>query len=74
MTKPVTVAAAMTLLDEGRLALKDPVVHWAPELADVRVWTRRVVRWAGPIRRNLRSWSDLLTHPTGLAYGSRRQG
>ncbi len=37
MTKPVTVAAAMTLVDEGKLALRDPIVRWLPEFADVRV-------------------------------------
>ena len=37
MTKPVTVAAAMSLVDEGKLTLKDPVSRWAPELAAVRV-------------------------------------
>ena len=37
MTKPVTVAAVMSLVDEGRLALKDPIGRWTPELADVRV-------------------------------------
>ena len=30
MTKPVTVAAAMTLVEEGRLALTDPVSRWLP--------------------------------------------
>jgi len=33
MTKPVTVAAAMTLVDQGRLALADPVAKWLPELS-----------------------------------------
>ena len=37
MTKPVTVAAAMTLVDEGRLALTDPVARWLPELSEIRV-------------------------------------
>ena len=37
MTKPVTVAALMSLVDEGKVALRDPVVHWLPEFADLRV-------------------------------------
>ena len=37
MTKPVTVAAAMTLVEEGRLSLTDPVAKWLPELSDMRV-------------------------------------
>ena len=30
MTKPVTVAAAMTLMEEGKLALTDPVARGCP--------------------------------------------
>ncbi|QMU79475.1 beta-lactamase family protein [Streptacidiphilus sp. PB12-B1b] len=33
ITKPVTAAAAMVLVDEGRMALDDPVRRWLPELA-----------------------------------------
>src|ERR1700690_1745549 len=33
MTKPVTAAAAMILVDEGKLQLDDPVDRWLPELA-----------------------------------------
>ena len=39
MSKPITVAAAMTLVDEGRLALTDPIANWIPELANPRVMT-----------------------------------
>lgn len=34
MTKPITAAAVMMLVDEGLLALSDPVERWLPELAD----------------------------------------
>jgi CubicO group peptidase (beta-lactamase class C family) len=37
MTKPVTVATAMSLVDEGKLALRDPIARWVPEMADVAV-------------------------------------
>src|ERR1700761_6900233 len=33
MTKPVTAAAAMVLVEEGRIQLDDPVDPWLPELA-----------------------------------------
>jgi CubicO group peptidase (beta-lactamase class C family) len=39
LTKPVVAAAAMMLVDEGRIRLKDPIDRWIPELAN-----RRVVR------------------------------
>jgi CubicO group peptidase (beta-lactamase class C family) len=40
MTKPVTAAAAMLLVDEGRLRLDDPVDEWLPELHGRRVLRR----------------------------------
>lgn len=33
LTKPVTAAAVMTLIEDGRLALDAPVARWLPELA-----------------------------------------
>jgi len=40
MTKPITAAAAMILVEECRLRLDDPVEHFLPELADRRVLKR----------------------------------
>ncbi|MDD4867356.1 MAG: serine hydrolase, partial [Mycobacterium sp.] len=70
MSKPVTVAAAMSLVDEGKLALTDPVVRWAPELADARVLDdpRGPLDSTHPVRRAILI-EDLLTHTSGLAYG-----
>ncbi len=70
MTKPVTVATAMSLVDQGKLALRDPIARWAPELADVRVLDDP----RGPLDRTHRARrailiEDLLTHTSGLAYG-----
>ncbi|MFB4279764.1 serine hydrolase domain-containing protein [Nonomuraea sp. MTCD27] len=39
-SKPVSMAAAMVLLDECRLRLDDVVEPWLPEMADRRVLTR----------------------------------
>jgi len=33
ITKPITAAAAMLMVDEGRIALEDPTSEWLPELA-----------------------------------------
>ncbi|GAB7150455.1 hypothetical protein LRC537489_37030 [Mycobacterium riyadhense] len=70
MTKPVTVAAAMSLVDEGKLALCDPIAHWVPELAAVAVLDDP----DGPLDRTQPAQrailiEDLLTHTSGLAYG-----
>ena len=69
MTKPVTVAAAMALVEEGALALTDPVARWLPELADMRV----LVDPTGPIEDTVAASrpitiDDLMTHRSGLAY------
>src|SRR3954452_23280554 len=37
LSKPITAAAAMILVEDGRLRLDEPVVRWLPELADRRV-------------------------------------
>lgn len=37
LTKPITAAGAMVLIDEGVMALSDPVERFLPELADRRV-------------------------------------
>ena len=70
MTKPVTVAAAMALVEEGKLALTDPVSRWLPELAEMRVLVDpngsldNTVAARRPI-----TIDDLMTHRSGLAYG-----
>jgi len=40
ITKPVTAAAVLLLVQDGTLALDDPITTWTPELADVRVMRR----------------------------------
>jgi CubicO group peptidase (beta-lactamase class C family) len=37
ITKPITAAAVMQLVDEGLVALDDPIGRWLPELASPRV-------------------------------------
>ena len=69
MTKPVTVAAAMTVIDEGRFALTDPVAKWLPELSEMRVLTdlRGLLDDTVPAERPI-TFDDLMTHRSGLAY------
>lgn len=70
MSKPVTVAAVMSLVDEGKLALHDPIARWAPELAELRVLDQPdgPLDRTHPARRAI-LLEDLLTHTSGLAYG-----
>lgn len=69
MSKPVTVAAAMALIEQNRFALTDPVARWLPELADLRVLTTETGPLDGtePLRRPI-TFDDLMTHRSGLAY------
>jgi CubicO group peptidase (beta-lactamase class C family) len=69
MSKPVTVAAAMTLVDDGTFALHDEITPWIPELARVRVLAQPggPVDVTVPLRRPI-TFEDLMTHRSGLAY------
>lgn len=59
MTKPVTAVGIMMLMEEGRLALSDPVEKYLPEFDRMRaIGTKRPTR-AITIR-------DLLTHTAGV--------
>jgi len=71
MTKPITCAVALMLLEEGKLALEDSVARWAPEFSDLRVLSsagnmHETVAAARPI-----TIEDLLTHRSGLTYADR---
>lgn len=72
-SKPVTMAAAMILLDECRLRMDDPVDPWLPELADRRVLKRPdgPLEDTVPARRPI-TVRDLLTSTFGLGmdFGS----
>lgn len=69
MTKPITVAAAMALVEEGKFALSDPVAPFLPELADVAVMAdpSGPLEKTVPLRRQI-TFDDLMTHRSGLAY------
>ena len=70
MTKPVTAAAALMLVDEGRLKLDDPIDRWLPELGNLSVLRDPVGPLADtvPAERPI-TVDDLLTHRAGFAYG-----
>jgi CubicO group peptidase (beta-lactamase class C family) len=70
MTKPVTVALALRLVDEGKLRLDDPITRWVPEFAQMRVLRRPdgPLDDTVPAKRSI-TVEDLMTHRAGLAYG-----
>ena len=75
MTKPITSAAALMLVEEGRIALDDPISRWIPELADPLVLRDAAgpLRDVTPARRPI-TVEDLLTHRAGIAYGFFSEG
>lgn len=69
MSKPVTVAAAMSFVEEAKLTLSDPIARWLPEFANMRVLAqpRGPLEATVPARRPI-TVGDLMTHRSGLAY------
>lgn len=66
MTKPVTSVAFMMLVEQGLVALDDPVTTVLPEFGEVRVGLQ-----GRPLDRPMRM-IDLLRHTSGLTYGLQR--
>lgn len=68
MTKPITAAAAMILLDEGKLKLDEPVATYLPAFAHMRVLDDPKKSLAShPAMRPI-TIRELLTHTAGLGY------
>jgi CubicO group peptidase (beta-lactamase class C family) len=70
MTKPITSAAALMLLEEGRFTLDEPIARWAPEFSHMRVLRSLTgpLDQSDPAERPI-TFEDLLTHRSGLTYG-----
>jgi len=64
MTKPIVSVAAMSLIEDGLLALDDPIEKYIPEFSNLRV----IDRDSGEVRaaRNSITVENLLTHESGL--------
>jgi CubicO group peptidase (beta-lactamase class C family) len=70
MTKPIASVALMTLFEEGRFALGDPVHRFLPAFRETGVWVqgRYPLFVTRPPERAM-TVHDLLTHQSGLTYG-----
>ena len=68
MTKAMTSTAIMTLVEEGRVLLGDPVSKYLPPLAELKV-----AEASGGTRapKQLPTIQDLLRHTSGLTYRDR---
>ncbi len=73
MTKPIVSVAALALIEQGKMSLRDPVSNWFPEFKEMKVLTEvrdergRTSRVAVPAKRPMLVW-DLLRHTSGLTY------
>jgi len=73
MTKSITALAVAMLMDEGKLALTDPVEKYIPAFKDIKVGEvskdetgKDVVTMAQP--SNVMTIQNLATHTSGLSY------
>lgn len=70
MTKPVTSVALMSLYEEGRFQLDDPVSRFIPAFAGLRVWVDGTpLQYSTKHPEREMTIRDLLTHTSGLTYG-----
>ena len=71
MTKPITSVAIMMLYEDGKLDLDDPVSKFIPEFAKTKVYAGGGSQnpMLVPLKRAI-TISDLLSHTSGLTYGS----
>ena len=70
MTKPVTSVAAMMLIEDGKLALDDPVAKYIPAFSNAKVFSglKGEKVQTVPLKRPV-TIRDLMRHTSGLTYG-----
>ncbi len=69
MSKIITCAATLTLLEDGKLNLDDPVAKYLPQMKDMKVWTggTQDEPKTEALKRPI-TIKHLLTHTSGLIY------
>jgi CubicO group peptidase (beta-lactamase class C family) len=67
MTKPIVSVATMSMVEDGLIAIEDPVSKYIPEFSNMTV----IDEATGDITpaKNEMTVQDLLTHESGLIYG-----
>jgi len=74
MSKPITTVAAMMLVEEGKLALDEPLAKYIPAFANVKVGVEKKDEGGRPAldlvapRRPI-TIQDLMRHTSGITYG-----
>ena len=71
MTKPIVSVALMTLYEEGRFSLNDPVAKFIPAFARTKVYAGSAPLGLTLVDQNpAMTLHHLLTHTSGLSYGT----
>ncbi len=75
MTKPITSVAALMLVEDGRIALTDPIARYAPEFSHMRVLRspNGSLDETDPAESPI-TFEDLLTHRAGFTYADFHRG
>jgi CubicO group peptidase (beta-lactamase class C family) len=68
MTKPIVTVALMTLLEEGKLFVADPISKFIPELASMKVGVESDGKLELVAAKRAIAVHDLLRHTSGLTY------
>ena len=71
MTKAITTVAALQLVEQGKLSLRDPIEKFLPEFATMQVLTGFEAGSGKPLLRPAKlqpTIHHLLTHTGGFAY------
>ncbi len=79
MTKTITSFAAMTLVDQDKLKLDDPVSKYIPSFAKMKVGVQKKGDKGRPVLELAPPWrsitiEDLLLHTSGITYGFYGEG
>ncbi|MDO8321398.1 MAG: serine hydrolase domain-containing protein [Phenylobacterium sp.] len=74
MTKPITSLAFMMLVEEGLVALDDPVSRFIPEWKNLGVFNAGVGPFMTTPPARPMQMVDLLRHTSGLTYGFQNRG
>ncbi len=75
MSKPITTAAVMMLMEEGHFFLDDPLAKFMPEFAEMQVQTESTDPTSGEVTVETKPATrpitirDLLRHTAGFTYG-----
>ncbi len=71
MTKPITSVALLTLYEEGRFQLSDPIAKYLPELANLQLYVGEGAGGAMITRAPARqpTVEDVFRHTAGFLYG-----